>query len=166
MIKFHSFPALARRGAMLCLSLGAATGVAFAQTSTQAPSQIQGKPAMASQAPAGAMDQGAVKEQNGISYVTGGISDSGQARAKAAGKGMSLALVFAKAAGGNYLADVEVEIADKTGKKVLAVKSSGPLLFAQLPPGDYHVKASAAGKTIERSVVVPAKGQHTENFGW
>lgn len=138
--------------AALALLLGAAPLSALAQQSQTAADNV-GQPQ--------------VQTQNGISYVTGGIAESGQQRAKTLGKDMNLQLVFAKATGGNYVADVDVTIAEKGGGKVLSVKGANPLLFAQLKPGTYTVTATPPqGKAIERTVSVPAKGQHTETFSW
>lgn len=142
----------------LAALLGAASFAASAQQQ-QAPSSAQ--------AMANAAEQPKVQTQNGISYVTGGIGDSGQQSVKALGKDMNLQLVFAKAAGGNYVAKVDVSIAEKGGGKVLDVKGADPLLFAQLKPGTYVVTATPPqGKSVERTVNVPAKGQHTETFAW
>ena len=138
------------RLAALALAMSAATGSALAQTPTSAP---------VANAPQ-------VQQQNGISYVSGGISDSGQAKAKELGHDMPLHLVFAKGAGGNYMADVAVMIADKSGKQVFDLKSSDPLLYVKLPAGSYKVTAKGEGKTVERMVEVPAKGQHTETLRW
>ena len=147
-----------RRHAVLAVALSASACAVFAQTTMQ--------PATAGQPQVMVMERVEVKQQNGVSYVTGGIGDAGQARTKMLGKDMSLALVFAKAKGGNYVADIDVQVTDKSGKKVLAVKSSDPMLYVQLPPGSYKVTASAAGKSIERNVDVPATGQRTENIQW
>lgn len=150
----YSFRMPSSRDVALTVALSVAACSVFAQSQPQ------------SQPQTGAIDKAEVKQQNGISYVTGGIGDAGQARTKALGSDMNLALVFAKGPSGSYVADVDVVIADKSGKKVLVVKSSDPLLYIQLPPGSYKVTASAADKTIERTVDVPAKGQRTENLHW
>ncbi|MCD6679039.1 MAG: hypothetical protein LT102_00040 [Burkholderiaceae bacterium] len=107
-----------------------------------------------------------VRHQGDVAYVSGGIGDDGQARTKALGRDMNLQMVFAQR-NGNYLAQVDVEVADKRGNTVLDVDSSGPLLYAQLPPGRYEVTATLPqGRTIERNVDVPAQGRHTERFLW
>ena len=145
------------RQVVLALSLGASFGAAFAQTPPTAAADQQA--ASAAGAPK-------VQQQNGVSYVSGGIADEGQNRAKELGRDMGLHLVFARSSGGNYMADVAVTIADKAGKTVFDLPSSDPLLFVKLPPGSYKVTAKAEGKSQERSVEVPAKGQHTETLRW
>lgn len=145
------------RQLVLALSMGVLAGGAFAQTAAPANANQQGM--AATSAPQ-------VKQQDGVSYVSGGISDSGQAKAKELGHDMPLHLVFAKSGTGHYMADVSVMIADKGGKTVFDLKSSDPLLFVKLPAGSYKVTAMGEGKTVERTVQVPAKGQHTETLRW
>ena len=145
----------------LLVALAAAAAPALAQTQNHTPIKSIPVPAQV-----GIVDKAAIKNQNGVMYITGGIGEASQERTKAIGKGMNLGLTFAKAKSGDYMADVDVSIAGQSGDKVLALKSSDPLLFAQLKPGSYKVTATAEGKTVERMVKVPAKGQHTENIVW
>ena len=140
----------------IALALMGATNLALAQTQTAAPAGSKTAEALGPQ----------VKQKDGVSYVSGGISDSGQAKAKELGKDMNLHLVFARASGGNYMADVAVTIADKSGKTVFELPSSDPLLFVKLPPGSYKVTAKADGKSQERMVEVSGKGPHMETLRW
>ena len=149
-----------RRNALFAVAFSASACAALAQTPT---STMPPAPGQAQRAFTETVE---VQQQNGISYVTGGIGSASQARTKALGGDMNLSLVFAKAQGGNYVADVDVQVIDQSGKKVLALKSSDPLLYARLPAGSYKVTATAAGKTIERNVVVPATGQRAETLLW
>lgn len=154
----HANVATARvRQLVLALSLSALASSAFAQTTA---------PATASQPSTAVAGEAQVKQQDGISYVSGGIANEGQAKVKELGQDMPLHLVFARSDGGNYMADVAVMIADKSGKTVFDLKSSDPLLYVKLPAGSYKVTAKGEGKTVERNVEVPAKGQKTETLRW
>lgn len=105
-----------------------------------------------------------VRHRGDVAYVSGGIGSASQARTKALGRDMNLQMVFAQR-DGSYLADVDVAVADERGNELLDVDSSGPLLYAQLPPGQYEVTATLSpGRTIQRSVEVPEQGRHTERF--
>ena len=154
-MQMQTFSRSARHLALV-LALTGATGLALAQTQTAAPAGSKTAEALGPQ----------VKQKDGVSYVSGGISDSGQAKAKELGKDMNLHLVFARASGGNYMADVAVTIADKSGKTVFELPSSDPLLFVKLPPGSYKVTAKADGKSQERMVEVSGKGQQMETLRW
>lgn len=106
-----------------------------------------------------------VAEYGDIRYVTGGIGDSDVARTRQLARGMNLELVFAQM-NGDYLADVDVALHDGKGDEVLRVDGADPLLFAQMPPGRYVVKAQVEGKAVEREVVVPDSGRRTEFLHW
>src|SRR4030042_2735367 len=89
------------------------------------------------------------KEYQGIPYVSGGIGSDEREKLAAIGKNYSLKLVFA-IKGGEYLADVEVEISDSTGKKVLDAVADGPWFFTNLPPGKFTITATMMGKEQKR----------------
>ncbi len=84
--------------------------------------------------------------QNGITYVTGGIGETESNAMKAAAGHYDLMLTFAERSGA-YLADVKVNIADRSGDSVLDLVS-GPILLVDLPAGRYTVRADVEGKPI------------------
>jgi hypothetical protein len=105
------------------------------------------------------------KTYNGIPYISGGFGVDERASLRAISKTDNLELSFAlqnKA----YLGGAEVLIKDRNGKEVLETVSDGPLFFAKLPEGIYTVEATAMGKTLERTVHVPSKGQAQLYFAW
>lgn len=145
---------------LVALSLSAAT-FSMAQSSIR-PDALAGHPDASNESsgqPAQVMRQGE------IAYVHGGISDSGQQRVHRLAQDMNLKLVFANLEG-QYVADVDVAIADANGRRLLDVDSADPLFFAQLPPGDYNVTATFNGQAVRRKVSVPQQGLATEQFAW
>lgn len=113
---------------------------------------------VATQAPAEALLP-EVREQSGITYVTGGVGLDEREALMALGTEFSLALTFAGTAG-EYLGAVEVRILSPAGPPVLEVTSDGPLLYVALPPGAYRVQATFGGVTLERPASV-APGRQT-----
>ena len=107
-----------------------------------------------------------VQQENGIDYVNGGVGIDGRAQLAPLGRDMDLQLVFAEKSSGALLADVDVAIADSSGKEVLKLEGADPMLYAQLPPGNYDVKATIDGKTVERKINVSASGQRMEVLQW
>ena len=105
-----------------------------------------------------------VRKENGIDYLTGGVGIDGRAQLRPLVTDMNLQLVFAEKQTGAYLAEVEVLIADSRGEEVLKLSDSDPMVFAELEPGRYSVKARTAQGTLEREVRVPASGRRTELF--
>ena len=103
-------------------------------------------------------------QRNGdIQYVTGGIGEDESREMQAAAPHWPLALEFAvkTADRAQWLADVDVRITDRHGREVIHTLADGPLLLAQLAPGDYVVRADADGRTIERHVRI-APGGHAK----
>ena len=101
---------------------------------------------------------------HGIAYMTGGVGLDEQADMARVARNFNLKLVFAEAPK-PYLADVRVEIKDKSGTKLVDTSSDGPWFFARLPEGQYQVMVDHAGKKEEKTVDVRASLQ-TLNFVW
>jgi hypothetical protein len=106
------------------------------------------------------------REYQGIPYVSGGVGSDEREKLDAIGKNYSLKLVFA-IKGGDYLADVKVEILDSSGKKVLDAVADGPWFFANIPPGKYTVTVTIMGKEKQNKAdIVKGQKQTTLRFYW
>jgi hypothetical protein len=92
------------------------------------------------------------KEQNGVTYINGGVGTDEQNAMQALKADYNLRLTFATKQTGAYRSDVQLDIADAKGAGVLSVANTGPMFFAKLPPGTYRISATAEGKTFKRSV--------------
>jgi hypothetical protein len=94
------------------------------------------------------------KQQNGITYVNGGVGEEEQAAMKAQRADYNLLLTFATKQSGAYRSDVQLDIMDAKGGSLVTAANTGPMFFAKLPPGTYRVSAAAEGKTFKRTVKV------------
>jgi hypothetical protein len=99
-----------------------------------------------------------------IPHVSGGIGEGEQQQLLARQRDYNLKLVFTLNEG-NYIADVNVAVKDKSGKTVLEDVAGGPFFLAKLPAGQYSVAATYDGKTVTRKVSV-GSGLQTEQFRW
>lgn len=106
-----------------------------------------------------------VREFEGVRYMTGGVGEEERNQLLASAQDFNMKLVFAEKSG-DYLADVNVAIADSTGRKVLEARADGPLMLAQLPPGNYRVTAMANGREQTRNASVARTGQRSLTFYW
>jgi hypothetical protein len=106
------------------------------------------------------------KTENGITYLSGGVGKPEAAAMRDEARHYPLSMVFSAARDNEFLADVQVTIKNNAGKEVLSTVSDGPIMLVRLPAGRYTVAAEAHGKTLHRSVQVPAKGDRQVSFHW
>ena len=126
--------------ARLALSLGAAVicaGVAFAQPAPGAPSPPR------------------VQVQGGVEYLNGGAGEEERAAIVAQSAALPLRIVFSVAGGAYGVAD-HVDVAN-AGAKLLSLDNAGPLLAIKVPPGDYIIDVTVAGKSERRPIRVGEK---------
>ena len=92
------------------------------------------------------------KEQNGISYINGGVGQEEQSAMRALRADYNLLLTFATKQSGAYRSDVQLDIMDAKGATLVSAANSGPMFYARLPAGTYRISAAAEGKTFKRTV--------------
>jgi len=98
-----------------------------------------------------------------VAWISGGITMEEASAFKAAAPRYSLVLEFGLAATprAEYLSNVEVSIADTAEREILRIRSDGPFLLAQLPPGTYRVSASHEGRVKSQTVqIVPGQSRY------
>lgn len=124
--------------------------------------------AAADQSPPGRSLQ--VRSDRGIRYVSGGVGEEEGTELKALSNQFNLRLLFAMQGSGEYLAAIRVNILDARGATILTAESDGPWFFAQLPPGDYTVEASATDQAPQKpqrqKVHIDGSRQSRLNFRW
>lgn len=157
---FHTSQFASRTALALALAAGLASAGAGAED--QLPATSAAQPSSVSEDSLTPQ----IRQNNGVNYLTGGIGLDAREQIMPLVRDMNLQLVFAEKQSGAYVADVDVRIADSSGREVLTVEKSDPLVFAQLQPGTYEVSATVNGETIERKVTVSSRGQRTEVFHW
>jgi hypothetical protein len=106
------------------------------------------------------------KIENGISYMSGGVGKPEAKAMEEEARHYPLSMVFSAAKDNEFLAAVQVTIKNRAGKEVLNTVSDGPIMLVKLPAGRYTVAAEAHGKTLRRTVQVPATGDRRLSFHW
>jgi hypothetical protein len=99
-----------------------------------------------------------VRQDHGVSYVSGGVGDEERERIQAFARDFSLELLLVSKSGA-YLANVDVVIKDARGKQLLAAKTEGPLFYAKLPKGHYKLEATKSGETVRKTTDLSGNGQ-------
>ncbi|EJM86221.1 MULTISPECIES: hypothetical protein [Pseudomonas] len=105
------------------------------------------------------------QEQNGITYLSGGIGlDESKAIQQTAG--YNLHMTFSVGAENKYIPDVDVVIQKAQGQTVLTLNEAGPLVYVQLPPGKYTVVATRHGEVRRDSADVGSGPARNLVFHW
>jgi hypothetical protein len=99
-----------------------------------------------------------VRQDHGVSYVSGGVGDEERERIQAFARDFNLELLLVSKSGA-YLANVDVVIKDARGKQLLAAKTEGPLFYAKLPKGHYKLEATKSGETVRKTTDLSGNGQ-------
>ena len=106
--------------------------------------------------------------QGSVTFITGGVTkDEAQAfRAVMPRYALSLEFARANAPRGDFLANVDVSVTDARGQPVLQTVADGPFLAANLPVGQYTVRAASEGRVKTQTVsVAPGQNRHL-TFTW
>jgi len=85
-----------------------------------------------------------VTSASGIKFATGGIGDEEVQTMRAIAKQFSLNLVFSEGEGGR-ITGVNAVIFNEQGESVFYIKGANPLLYVDLPSGDYRIIANYNG---------------------
>lgn len=96
-----------------------------------------------------------MNEHGGVRWVCAGIGEAEREALAKMEASANLKLVFAAGKRGAYLADVDVVLSDREGKRAaLKFNAEGPICLLQAPAGRYQVEA--AYKDQKRSIATTA----------
>ncbi|MDT9642457.1 carboxypeptidase regulatory-like domain-containing protein [Pseudomonas sp. JV245A] len=104
-------------------------------------------------------------QQNGISYVSGGIGLD-ESRAIQQAKGYNLHMTFSVGSGNEYTSDVDVLIQNPQGHQLLSLSGVGPIVFVQLPAGRYQVITTRKGLEQQSMVDMKVAAMRDLNIHW
>ena len=109
-----------------------------------------------------------VQKSGAVEYLTGGVGLDESTAIKSASGQWPLSLVFSVQADARaqFASDVKLEIRDAKGALALDVTASGPYLLARLAPGGYSLRATLAGKTLERKLRIKAGSSARVELVW
>jgi len=102
-----------------------------------------------------------------IAIMYGGIGKPERKLIERLGKDYNLKLVFIALPWKKYLSNVEVNIINEKGQKIVKVISKGPLFYAKVPSGIFTIKAIYREKVNTHTHVEITKGgQRSLYFSW
>ena len=106
------------------------------------------------------------QQQNGVSYINGGVGQEEQSAMRAQRADYNLLLTFATRQSGAYRSDVQLDIVDAKGATLVSAANTGPMFYARLPNGTYRISAAAGGKVFKRSVKIGGAAPKEMTLHW
>ena len=100
-----------------------------------------------------------------VPVITGGVGVESSEALRPQQSNFNLKFVFTFLEG-DYIADVNVKLADAGGRVVLEILVEGPILMARLPAGNYVATLTYEGVTQTRKLVLRDKSLRTEQLRW
>lgn len=107
-----------------------------------------------------------VQEQNGITFVSGGIGADSRDNLAAREKSYNFKLVTTLDGSGSFISGALVVLSTAKGEKRVEHVTEGPIMLAGLPAGAYVLTASFRGLVHTRKFQVRADRLHTEHVRW
>ena len=104
--------------------------------------------------------------QGDVSFVSGGVGGDERLALQAMRADYNLSLLFSVKNSGEYLSEVKVRIEDAKGGVYLETVSDGPILYAKLKPGHYHVSATKNGYEIYKKASLDTHKVTALSFVW
>ena len=104
--------------------------------------------------------------QNDVTFVSGGVGETERNAMEAMKSDYNLDLLFAVKGTGEFVADVNVRIADAQGNTLVETVADGPFLFARLKPGRYAVLAEKDGHVVRQNARISGGKRASLAFYW
>ncbi|MFM9834981.1 MAG: hypothetical protein ACKVOA_02645 [Methylophilaceae bacterium] len=104
-----------------------------------------------------AIDGVIYKTATGLSFINGGISEEQADDIRRTANNFTLQVLFSGGPSGGWLTDVSFMILDDEGKTVFWKKQSGPILYIDLPAGNYQIIGRY--NTDKQSVLISLSGE-------
>lgn len=105
------------------------------------------------------------QEQNGITYLSGGIGrDESEAFKQI--EGYNLHMTFSTGPLNQYLSNVDLVIQAADGRSLLELNQVGPIVYVKLPADKYSIIARQNGQEKRSSIDLKAVAVGTVNLHW
>jgi len=104
--------------------------------------------------------------QGDVTFVSGGIGESERKAIQAMKGDYNLNLLFALKGTGEFIADINVRIADAKDNTLVETVTEGPYLFVRLMPGNYTVTAEKNGHVMRQTARIGAQHATSLSFYW
>lgn len=107
-----------------------------------------------------------VQKNNGLNYLTGGLGAAERAWLKQHGKSYPVALQFSKGERGAFVSSVEVIIRSSNEQAQFEATTDGPLIYIDLPNGNYEATVRYRGQERTFELRVPANERTSRSINF
>lgn len=106
-----------------------------------------------------------VQEDRGIRYMTGGLGSGERAWLEQHGASFPVTLQFSKGQRGAFVSSVNVTI-HQNGQTQFEATTDGPLIYIDLPAGNYQTTVRYRGHVRDFDLRVPATGRTSQSINF
>lgn len=108
----------------------------------------------------------ALKSPTGIAYLSGGIGEEEVLAMRAQAKKFTLNLLFSEGTSGRWVTNVNVNIYNEQEERVFRVVGSKPMLYVNLPAGNYLILANNNGQKLRHKVSLEDNANKKVILNW
>ncbi|MCL7744249.1 hypothetical protein LV476_04695 [Guyparkeria hydrothermalis] len=126
-------------------------------------SEEERQPATPDQIDSSAVD---VQENRGVSYMTGGLGSGERAWLEQHGTSFPVTLQFSKGQRGAFVSSVNVTIHDQSGQTLFEATTDGPLIYIDLPAGNYQTTVNYRDHVRDFDLRVPSSGRTSKSINF
>ncbi len=108
----------------------------------------------------------ALKSPTGIAYLSGGIGEEEVLAMRAQAKKFTLNLLFSEGTSGRWVTNVNVNIYNEQDERVFRIVGSKPMLYVNLPAGNYLILANNNGQKLRHKLSLEDNANKKVILNW
>jgi len=102
----------------------------------------------------------------GLNYMTGGVGHDEVLTMRPHAKKYTLNLLFSEGKSGQAVTEVNVNIYNEQGELIFRIKGAKPLLYVNLPAGNYMILATNNGVKLRHKISIEANTNQKVILNW
>lgn len=108
----------------------------------------------------------ALTSPTGVAYLSGGIGEEEVLAMRAQAKKFTLNLLFSEGTSGRWVTNVNVNIYNEQGDRVFRIVGSKPMLYVNLPAGNYLILANNNGQKLRHKLSLEDNANKKVILNW
>jgi len=104
--------------------------------------------------------------KNGIQYLTGGIGHEEVIEMRPHAKKFTLNLIFSEGEDGHSATAININIYNDKNELVFRLKGAKPMLYVNLPAGNYMILATNNGEKLRHQLTIASNANQKVILNW